>query len=74
MALAESTFGLIEGVNGLLFALGWLLFGIAVFRARGLPREGAICAVSGAVTIAVFEMLPLLEPREGRVALRRLAP
>ncbi len=59
---AESIFGLIEGVNGLLFALGWLRFGIAVFRARGLPREGAICAVSAAVTSAFFEMLPVLVP------------
>jgi hypothetical protein len=37
----------------LLFALGWLLFGVATLRARVFPRAAAVLLIIGAVLIAV---------------------
>jgi hypothetical protein len=45
-------------VNGLLYALGGLLFGIATFRAGVLPRWGGALLAAGAVAPFVLAMLP----------------
>jgi hypothetical protein len=37
----------------LLFAVGWLLFGVATLRARVFPRAAAVLLIIGAVLIAV---------------------
>ena len=45
-------------VSGLLYALGGLVFGIASFRARVLPRGAAALLAVGAVAPIVLSMLP----------------
>ena len=72
-AFVESFLGIINGhpgamnlgalpvlytVSGLLYALGGLLFGIATFRARILPRRAAGLLAIGAVAPIVLAMLP----------------
>jgi len=45
-------------LTGLLFALGWLLFGIAIIRAGILPRWGAVLAIIGAVPLGLAPLFP----------------
>ncbi len=48
----------VNGVNGLLYMLGSLLFGVATFRARVLPRwAGILLAISGPLAALMTEFL-----------------
>ena len=72
-AFVESFLGLVNGqpgemnigalpalyiLSGILYALGGLLFGIAMFRARILPRPAAALLAIGAVAPLVLAQLP----------------
>ncbi len=45
-------------LSGMLFSLGWLLFGIATIQANILPRWAAILAIVGGVPFGVDPVLP----------------
>jgi hypothetical protein len=52
-------FAVIFNIMPLLYLLGLLLFGIAIFRARILPRGAAVLmAISGPVAIVMTKLLP----------------
>jgi hypothetical protein len=58
---ADPTGALIAGIllSYVLFALGWLLFGLASLRAEVLPRGAAILLMIGALLFAVVSVLDL---------------
>lgn len=60
-APATVDLGAIPGIylaNGLMYALGGLLFGIATFRAGVLPKWGGALLAAGAIAPFVLTMLP----------------
>jgi len=74
--LAEAAPGLVDAepsglltaaflLSFLLFALGWLLFGLASLQARVLPRGAAVPLIAGAVLFFVFLLLEV--PGSGAV-------
>lgn len=54
----SGTLGAIFLASGLLFSLGWLLFGFATLRARIFPRWGAILALVGGAFLGLEPLLP----------------
>ena len=70
MLAGEISLGALDVVmppTGLLFILGWLLFGIGIIRAGILPRWAAVLALIGAVPLGIPPLLPLIIVKIGGV-------
>lgn len=55
-------------VMGLVFILGWILFGIATYRARVLSRSGAVLLAVGMAVFGAGNVVPILVRGSGSVA------